>query len=415
MAETRNDYRQRGQMNGSVVNKRQSKHNTPTEGENGTNPEANQSTSSSNETCLEEISITQSIRASSIKPNGKRRLCRKSDGRLNTKFTNIHHRQARLVQDWFITIVDFKWRYLILFCSAWFMMTWTFFAVVYYCIMHITDDFEKHNEHESKCFLNVKGFSGLLLFSLETQTTVGYGYRTLTENCPSAIIALWIHSIIGIIFDSVVIATTLSKMVRSNKRKWTIAFSKKASIALYNGDLCFMFRLGDFRINSNMFEAHVRLYFVTETRTEEGEIMPITFTDMNVGYDTGEDRIMVVTPIIIRHIINSKSPLYKVSKANLSSQSFEILVVLEGNIEQIGVTAQCRTSYTTAEIVWGHYYTNCIEHRGVGYIANFALFDSLYEGQNQKVCSAEELEQLQLAENDNPDNDTNGSKQETKF
>ena len=37
-----------------------------------------------------------------------------------------------------------------------------------------------------------------------------------------------------------------------------------------------------------MFEAHVRMYFVHETHTQEGEVIPVTFTDMDVGFDQGE-------------------------------------------------------------------------------------------------------------------------------
>ncbi len=66
---------------------------------------------------------------------------------------------------------------------------------------------------------------------------------------------------------------------------------------------------------------------------------------------------MVVAPTIIRHIIDSKSPLYNLSKAELQKSSFEVLVVLEGTIEQTGVTFQGRSSYTPQEVHWGHYFT----------------------------------------------------------
>ncbi|XP_063727520.1 ATP-sensitive inward rectifier potassium channel 12-like isoform X2 [Symsagittifera roscoffensis] len=324
--------------------------------------------------------------------NKKRvRLCRKQTGKLNTRFKNISQKNARLVKDIFVTVVDLQWRYLIFISTLSFFLTWTGFGLVYYALMWITDDFDNQDASQ-KCFANIKDFPGALLFSLETQTTIGYGYRTLSENCPLPIIVLCIHSIFSVFFESVLIAMTLAKIVRSNKRKSTIVFSKYACIAMYNSQLCFMCRLGDLRGNSNMFEAHVRMYFVHETHTQEGEVIPVTFTDMDVGFDQGRDRLMVITPMIIRHVINCKSPLYHISAHNLPSQSFEVLLVLEGNIEQIGVTAQCRTSYTPDEIYWGHYFQNCIERRSTHYMVNYALFDSVYQGESQQLCSVSEKE-----------------------
>jgi len=37
------------------------------------------------------------------------------------------------------------------------------------------------------CVSNLHGFTSAFLFSLETQTTIGYGSRYTTEECPEAI------------------------------------------------------------------------------------------------------------------------------------------------------------------------------------------------------------------------------------
>ena len=74
---------------------------------------------------------------------------------------------------------------------------------------------------------------------------------------------------------------------------------------------------------------------------------------MNVS---GFDRIMIIAPILLRHKIAEHSPLYSYSKSTFSRHDFEIVVIVEGAVEQTGMTTQMRTSYTPDEILWGHYF-----------------------------------------------------------
>ena len=43
------------------------------------------------------------------------------------------------------------------------------------------------------CFTDVDSFSTAFLFFVETETTVGYGGRSITPNCPEAILLLIIQ------------------------------------------------------------------------------------------------------------------------------------------------------------------------------------------------------------------------------
>ncbi len=87
-----------------------------------------------------------------------------------------------------------------------------------------------------------------------------------------------------------------------------------------------------------------------------GELLPFHQFDMNVGFDSGLDRIFVVWPITICHVIDEDSPLYDISAEDLRNERFEIIVILEGVVESTGMTTQARTSYLSSEILWGHRY-----------------------------------------------------------
>lgn len=72
------------------------------------------------------------------------------------------------------------------------------------------------------------------------------------------------------------------------------------------------------------------------------------------------NNLFLFWPTTIIHRINSSSPLYKISAADLNPENtnFEIIVVLEGIVEATGLTTQAKSSYMPHEILWGHRFRN---------------------------------------------------------
>lgn len=52
--------------------------------------------------------------------------------------------------------------------------------------------------HQSVCVYGVNSFTAAFLFSIETQVTIGYGTRAITDKCPEAILLLLIQSLLGL-------------------------------------------------------------------------------------------------------------------------------------------------------------------------------------------------------------------------
>lgn len=64
-------------------------------------------------------------------------------------------------------------------------------------------------------------------------------------------------------------------------------------------------------------------------------------TDISVGFETGDDRLFLVSPLVISHEIDPHSPFWDMSQAQLEKEDFEIVVILEGMVEATG-EERCR-------------------------------------------------------------------------
>lgn len=72
---------------------------------------------------------------------------------------------------------------------------------------HLGDD------NWTPCVNNVNGFISAFLFSIETETTIGYGHRVITDQCPVGTMLLLLQAILG----SMVNAFMVSSRVRRHR------------------------------------------------------------------------------------------------------------------------------------------------------------------------------------------------------
>lgn len=274
------------------------------------------------------------------------------------------------------------------FCLA-FVLSWLFFGCVFWLIALLHGDLDAAKESKA-CVSEVKSFTAAFLFSIETQTTIGYGFRCVTDECPVAVFMVVFQSIVGCIIDAFIIGAVMAKMAKPKKRNETLVFSHNAVIAMRDGKLCLMWRVGNLR-KSHLVEAHVRAQLLKSRITSEGEYIPLDQIDINVGFDSGIDRIFLVSPITIVHEIDEDSPLYDLSKQDIDNADFEIVVILEGMVEATAMTTQCRSSYLANEILWGHRYEPVLFEEKHYYKVDYSRFHKTYEVPNTPLCSARDL------------------------
>ena len=228
---------------------------------------------------------SMSIRGKSAKKQQQKRLFFKN-GNINISRCNIDKRRRRYFSDIFTTLIDLKWRYTIIIFLLGFFCSWVFFAIIWFFISFVHGDLDNTDKNHTSCVTGISSFAGAILFSIETQQTIGYGVRFTTEKCTEAILVMMLQSSFGVMIQSFLVGVVFAKLSRPKNRSETLMFSKNAVISLRDGRLCLICRVGDMR-KSHIVEAHVRMYLIKKRVTLEGEIMPLHMYDLNVGWDKG--------------------------------------------------------------------------------------------------------------------------------
>uniref|UniRef100_A0A8C7YDX4 Potassium inwardly rectifying channel subfamily J member 16a n=1 Tax=Oryzias sinensis TaxID=183150 RepID=A0A8C7YDX4_9TELE len=325
----------------------------------------------------------------------KKRYIRK-EGSCNITFRHIPEEWLLFVTDIFTTLVEIKWRIMFLMFTLSYILSWLFFGILFWVIAIAHGDVRDH--HNDPCVYEVRSFTAAFLFSLETQTTIGYGFRGMSENCMSAIILVTVQDVISCFIDTFVIGVAVAKMASARKRAQTVGFSNCAVISLRDGYLCLSWRVGDFR-RSHLVEGTASAQIVHFTVHPTGKI-DVTHEDLVILHRD----IVLVTPTTVLHQIEPGSPLYKMTLEDLRKADFELVVTFTYTDDTTGILHQTRTSYTPDEILWGHLFQEMIRAKRNHYRVDYNLFNQTAKV-HLPMLSAEEFErkkQLQLSARKSP-------------
>ncbi|NP_001120576.1 inward rectifier potassium channel 16 [Xenopus tropicalis] len=318
-------------------------------------------------------------------------ICRKpfqnrfmqKDGSCNVYFKNIFGEWESYVVDIFTTLVDIKWRHMLIIFSLSYVLSWLLFGFIFWIIALQHGDLS--DMEITPCIDNVRTFAGAFLFSLETQTTIGYGNRCVTEECYMAIILVTLQSVLSCIIDTFIIGAAMAKMATARKRAQTIRFSYFALVGIRDGKLCLMWRIGDFRPN-HVVEGNVRAQLLRYHEDHEKGIT-MEYKDLKLV----NDQIILVTPVTVVHVIDQDSPLYALDRKGLASDRFEILVTFIYTGDSTGTSHQSRTSYLPREILWGFRFNNILQAKKKYYKVDCVQFEEMTE-YYAPFCSAKQLD-----------------------
>ncbi|XP_023326137.1 G protein-activated inward rectifier potassium channel 2 isoform X2 [Eurytemora carolleeae] len=340
----------------------------------------------------------------------ERRLIDK-DGTLKIAHHGLNERKTRYIDDIFTTCVDLRWRYIFLGFTSSFLVSWLTFAGIWHLLFYLNGDLEEDHLPDvqvengwTPCVYSIYDFGSTFLFSVETQHTIGYGLRGSSHKCPDTIILQCIQSIAGVLIQACMAGIVFAKLARPKNRARTVTFSKNAVVSMVNGKLRLMFRVANAR-NSQILEAHYRALLLGNFTTKEGSTYRNFPTELPLTTQIQEDEDAerkqeyghVFLPLLVCHTIDRNSPLYNITPAQLLQSKVELLITLEGIVEQSGNTVQARTSFLPSEILWGHTFTNCVtfaNKEGV-YLVDHSKMDGVQADETPRL-SAKQLENLDL-------------------
>ncbi|XP_017465927.1 PREDICTED: ATP-sensitive inward rectifier potassium channel 12 isoform X3 [Rhagoletis zephyria] len=303
-------------------------------------------------------------------------------GNENVNIRRIPQKSWRYVRDLVTTMIELDWKYMLTIFIGTYFATWLFFALLNYMVAYSHGDLmfdevtgERLGEGKEPCIKGVYNFVSMIIYSVETQTTIGFGEKYASDECPEAIFLFVMQMIIAIGIEGMLVSMVYAKAARPAKQITKLKFSDKAVICFRDDKLCLLFRVCDPR-KQQTIESKIRVYLITDKTTREGEFVQ-TRTELKL--DGGGEQI-IVWPEIVCHVIDETSPLHYLRSAkDLNEAQFELYVSIVGTSAATAMVTEARTSYVPCEdIFWGQRFVNIISYdtRNEHYIVDYRNFNT---------------------------------------
>ncbi|XP_019865939.1 G protein-activated inward rectifier potassium channel 2-like [Aethina tumida] len=305
-------------------------------------------------------------------------------GRINIflKF-RTHKPLHEYARDIGYTLLTTRWRWILLTVGIVNLVTYIFFSFLWMWLAHVSGDFEPDNKEP--CVVNTKTFTGYLLLSIESITSIGYGYRYPTESCKEVWLIHVFQALCNIALQGILVSAVYVKITMPVKKVLHCIFSKSAVVCLRDGKLCFIFRINDFT-SKIWCGTTIYLYFI-----DKDENKSFALKQMKV-----QPYGLLIFPLEIVHTIDEDSPLWEFSPEDLATKQYEIVAVAEGSSMITGQVSQNRTSYIRTDIFWGYRFCPCVsfnEHSNK-WIVDYKSFKTIIPF-DTPLCSAKQLKQFE--------------------
>ena len=268
---------------------------------------------------------------------GTRRRLLNRDGSFNVVLEGLNPLSSLGLYHWLLRI---SWARFLAFITGTYVAINGLFAIAY--LLCGPDALQS----SSGSFAN-QPFYRAFFFSVDTFATIGYG-----NIVPVGVVAntlVTIEALLNIVGVALATGVIFARFSRTSAR---IIYSRNAIVAPYRGKTALEFRIANAR-SSQLIDVQAQAIL---TKIEQVDGTPIRkFYELEL-----ERNRVVFFPLswTVVHPITPASPMWGLTREDLTKSDAELLVLLIGTDETISQTVHSRSSYQADEIVWGAKFAN---------------------------------------------------------
>ena len=266
--------------------------------------------------------------------SGKNKRIINPDGSFNVVRNGTRFNTA----DTYQYLITISWKRFIGFIIAFLVILNVLFALVYQAI-----GIETISGTQPGSFFDE--FAQMFFFSVQTFTTVGYGAMSPVGSMTSLVASF--EAMGGLIGFALASGLLYGRFSRPTAR---IKYSKKAIIAPYNDTNALMFKIVNMRSNV-MMECEARMMLVLAEKSN-GKMQRNYY---NLRLETHKIQFFPLTWTLV-HPIDKNSPLYGMTKEELTEKGAEILSLVKGFDDKFSQVVHSRHSYLVENMVVGAKY-----------------------------------------------------------
>ena len=190
-------------------------------------------------------------------------------------------------------------------------------------------------------------FFRAFFFSVDTFATIGYGNIIPVGVVPNTLVM--IEALLNIVGVALATGVIFARFSRPSAK---VVYSRNAIVAPYRGKTALEFRIANAR-RSQLINVQIQAIL---TKVER-----VGGTSLRKFYELNLERNRVVFfPLswTVVHPIDTASPIWGLTHADLVAGDAELLVLLIATDETLSQTVHSRSSYEADEIVWGAKFAN---------------------------------------------------------
>lgn len=152
------------------------------------------------------------------------------NGRRNIFLSHLPNKNWRYFKDLGNTLINTRWRWILLCLIIANSVAYVLFALAWMAAAIHNGDLIETDE-SLRCIVGTTNFTGYLLLSIETITTIGFGVIYPTD-CHEGWVIITLQALVGVAIEGALVTAVYVKLTRPATKNTLRMFSKKAVVSI---------------------------------------------------------------------------------------------------------------------------------------------------------------------------------------